>query len=658
MTTNKTADQARNTQQDILNMIQDTTSHTALAAPAASRAARKAGPGAANRTACAATRTATRAAPRPAPASPLQSLAELEGFLRTADLPDRARQDMLSALNTLVRAAGKPLTVLPTDPKTLRHVLNSLSPAMAKVSDERWRNVRGLLRRALDLGQAARVLRRPRNPRSPAWAALFALLPPDSMARNRLSRLAGFCSEDGIEPEAVTTAVLDRFLEALEADPLIRRPVFMYRNAVNAWNGELDTPGWPQVRLVRQDRRNTYGVDPGLLPASLLADIEAWLDRLAGTDLTDGHDFRPLRPVTVRLRRGQVHLLVSAMVRAGVDPAALHGLADVVEPARVAKALEYVRERRGGTWTAQAEHFATVARNIARHHVMPDPEKSGPAALAEHAARVARLSSMRCKVSPPRIGMSERARERLRALDDPERMDDLLDLPTVLWDEVKGMGAPSLAGARLLRGAVALEVLIMAPIRMTNLQHLRLGEDLLPGPRGSLTIALAAVRTKNRQVFEAELPKESARLLNTYLKRYQPLLAQKPCPWLFPNEAGTGPMTDAMLRTQIVRLARLRAGVVLHPHLFRHIAVKLILDANPGAYGQAQQALGHQSVRTTETFYASADSRRAVELYGAEVLRLRGGRGRPVSGKPGSGTSGSGRTARKLRVLAQKKQGQ
>ena len=606
-------------------MTPDATSH---AVPAASLAARKAVP-------CASVRATTRAAP----ASSIQSLADLDGFLRGADLPDRARQDMLAALTTLARAAGKPLTVLPADPKLLRHILNGLSPAMARVSSGRWRNVRGLLRRALDLAQAARVLRRHRNLRSPAWDALFALLPPNSMARNRLSRLAGFCSQQEIEPAAVTSAVLDRFLEWLLADPLIRKPFFTYGNAVNAWNNELGTPGWSQVRLVRQDRRNLYVVDPDQLPVSLLADIEAWLTRLAGTDLADGHDFRPLRPVTVQLRSKQVHSLVSAMVQAGVDPVALHSLADVVVPTRVAQALEYVRTRCGGTWTAQAEHFATVARNIALHYLAPDLEK--PETVVEHAKVVARLSSMRRKVSPPRIGMSERARERLRALDDPEKMDALLGLPAALWAEVKAMGAPDLAGARLLRGAVALEVLIMAPIRISNLQHLRLGEDLLPGPRGGLTIALAAGRTKNRQPFEAVLPKDSARLLNSYLERYQPLLAEKRCPWLFPNAAGTGPMTDAMLRTQIVRLARLRAGVVLHPHLFRHIAVKLILDNEPGAYGRARLTLGHRSVQTTETFYAGTDSRRAMDLYGAEVLRLRKGRGKAGPGMPVSGKSGS-----------------
>ena len=562
---------------------------------------------------------AAHAALQPAPSSPIQSLADLEAFLRVAELPTRSRQDMLAALTTLARAASKPLCMLPAEAGLLRHTLNRLSPAMAGVSDGRWRNVRSLLRRALVLARVAGRLRGHRNARSPAWVALFELLPPGGTERNRLSRLCGFCSQDGIGPQAVTDAVLDRFLNALLADPLISKPFYMYGNAVKAWNDQLGHPAWPQVRLTRQDRRNGYAVPSDLLPASLQADIQSWLDRLAGTDLTDGHDFRPLQPSTLYLRNKQVRALVSAMVQAGVKPASLRRLANVVTPANVAKALEYVRARHGGVWTAQTEHLATVARSIARHHIK--------ATSKARSALVAGLSSMRRKVSPPRIGMSERARTRLRALDDPHRLDALLSLPTRLWEEVRRAGPPGRAEARLLRGAVAIEILIMAPIRLGNLQHLRLGEDLLPGPRGGLTIALAAERTKNQQPFEAVLPVESARLLNAYLERYQPLLAKQPCAWLFPNKAGTGPMTDAMLRTQIVRLARLRAGVVLHPHLFRHIAAKLILDGEPGAYGRARLTLGHRSVQTTETYYADSDSRRAMELYGAEVLRLRGRRG-------------------------------
>src|SRR5919107_1614391 len=58
-----------------------------------------------------------------------------------------------------------------------------------------------------------------RKPRSPAWAALVGQL-DDFRARHRLARLAGHCSLAGIEPAQVTDAVMDRFLDALQAQAI------------------------------------------------------------------------------------------------------------------------------------------------------------------------------------------------------------------------------------------------------------------------------------------------------------------------------------------------------------------------------------------------------------------------------------------------------
>ena len=148
------------------------------------------------------------------------------------------------------------------------------------------------------------------------------------------------------------------------------------------------------------------------------------------------------------------------------------------------------------------------------------------------------LARMRRKVSPHHHGMTEGNRALLRDLDDPQKLQGLLRLPLTLLDEVRCGGSPSRGLARLLRGAVALEILIMAPIRLQNLLSLRLGEDLLPEPRGALTVALAPGQTKNHEPFEAMLPALTSRMLTFYLERYQPLLTGAPCAWLFHQQGG------------------------------------------------------------------------------------------------------------------------
>src|SRR5215213_9143337 len=80
---------------------------------------------------------------------PTMTLAGLiEQYRADPDLPLRRRQELIAAMNTLGRALGKPLQDIPAHPAALRAALKNVSPAMAGVSEGRWRNVLSLLRGA------------------------------------------------------------------------------------------------------------------------------------------------------------------------------------------------------------------------------------------------------------------------------------------------------------------------------------------------------------------------------------------------------------------------------------------------------------------------------------------------------------------------------
>lgn len=156
-----------------------------------------------------------------------------------------------------------------------------------------------------------------------------------------------------------------------------------------------------------------------------------------------------------------------------------------------------------------------------------------------------------------------------------------------------------------------------------NLRSPEVGRNVLVDSQGMVTVALSAHETKNCQPFEGTLPPFSARMITTYMRSFQPLLCEKASALLFPNASGDGPMSEDGLRSQIKGLALERAGLVLHPHLYRHIAAKVILDRNPGAYGRVRLLLVHRSTSTTETYYAGAETRAAIAMYGRDVLQLR-----------------------------------
>src|SRR5260221_6615634 len=114
------------------------------------------------------------------------------------------------------------------------------------------------------------------------------------------------------------------------------------------------------------------------------------------------------------------------------------------------------------------------------------------------------------------------------------------------------------------------------------------------GGAGSPCIARPAAMVKNRLAFDLELPAPSADLLELYRQRYHPLLA-KGASWLFPGENGAAKRPDA-LGAQLTRFIRRETGLIVNPHLFRHIAAIIILNRDPGAYVDVKDVLGAKTM--------------------------------------------------------------
>jgi integrase len=99
-------------------------------------------------------------------------------------------------------------------------------------------------------------------------------------------------------------------------------------------------------------------------------------------------------------------------------------------------------------------------------------------------------------------------------------------------------------------------------------------------------------------------------------------LLARPSAWLFPSDSDR-PKSRLGLGTQISAFLRRKCGLRINPHLFRHIAAKLYLDANPGAYGVIRLVHGHSSVETTTRNYCGAETAAAMRHFDEHVLRLR-----------------------------------
>ena len=159
-----------------------------------------------------------------------------------------------------------------------------------------------------------------------------------------------------------------------------------------------------------------------------------------------------------------------------------------------------------------------------------------------------------------------------------------------------------------MQTAVAVEMLLMIPMRRKNLVNLEIDRHLIRSRKGALHVAVPGHEVKNGTPIEALLPRHVARLIDLYFTNYRPLLLTEPSTFLFPG-VGNRPKSCERLALQISDCIKERCGLLINPHLFRHLAAKLYLEANPGAYGVIRLLHGHKSVETTTDFTAAPRAR-------------------------------------------------
>jgi integrase len=175
-----------------------------------------------------------------------------------------------------------------------------------------------------------------------------------------------------------------------------------------------------------------------------------------------------------------------------------------------------------------------------------------------------------------------------------------------------------------LQCALAIDLLLHVSLRMENLAALNFEEHLhWPQGRGKPALVVFHVdETKNGISLEFEIPTALAERLRIYRDEIAPAVTGKRPDAVFVGWTGK-PNAQGAAAIVIKKAVRRHLGVKVTPHQFRHLAAKIILDANPGAYELVRQLLGHRSLKTTTNFYAGVDTRRAGRAHAELVMRLR-----------------------------------
>ena len=543
-----------------------------------------------------------------APAGTLADL--LDAIGRIPRLTQRHRRDMASAIRAAARILGRPLASITADPRLLLRRLREVVPKTAGISRKRAKNIRWLLRVAFQLTQTMRPGRQ-LQPLSLSWQALYDGIPNDSR-KMRLLRPLRYFSERGIGPEMVTSEHAGAFLKTLREGSLLKDPETAWREIVFAWNRCLqEVPGWPYLTLYFVSRQIKYSLPWTAFPSSLKAEVDRYLERLSSVEFADDVPIRPIREATRHLRERQFRFFASALVLRGREPAAIRGIADLVVLDAYKEGLRFFLERQGGSSSRTIEDLALCLRTAAKHWVKAS------------ASTVDSMNAIVRALSIKRWGMTAKNRERLRTLEDPAVRHALVSLPPRLMRMADSGKLHPKRAAFMAQYAVALEILLMAPMRMRNLISLDLDHHVVRPARsdGALHIIIPGQEVKNRRELDYPLPEESAALIGRYLEQFRPLLASPANRALFPG-AAAGPKTDRTLARQIIRTVFRYVAVRVNPHLFRHIAVKLHLDRHPGEHAVVTHALGNRSVDMTALHYAGLETAAAVRYFDETILSL------------------------------------
>ncbi len=534
------------------------------------------------------------------------------------DFPVKHKATAKWAILAVCRWSGLPAATIPFTASSFRALLAGMSPGKAGIAKKTLHNAKSAIEAVLRFYGLERstLASVPLTAELDQW---FARLSRYEKAGT--GRFFRFLSARRRTIGDVSDADSQAYLATLEAEYPARVARAKHQDALRTWNGLAGSyPDWQGKQLSRPLLRVPWALSWKAFPPELEATVDAlFAARAVGSNLfADKPVGIHLKPTTVRNRKE--HLRVAASIlctHCGLRPGKLISLQDLCRPDRFKSAIGAVVERSEGKVTAYVEQIAITLLQAAREcHALSDTEIAEVENLRRSVYRRG-LADRKFDVSPDQQILDE--------LDDPERMDALLSLPTRTVLRAHREGVVGRTTALRVEMALALEVWFAAPLRITNLVTLRLDEHVQHvriGRTSRVVIRVPGIQTKNGQPLEHFLHEAAAELLELYLQTYRPVLAAQDSPWLFPGRGG-GHKHSAVLARQVKAYVWEGTGIRFHPHLIRKVATKIILDEDPSAIEVARVTLGHEDTRTTRSAYVQAQSRAAQAVYLDAMQRRR-----------------------------------
>ena len=539
----------------------------------------------------------------------------LRAIGQALDLAPQTRAQWASALRQIAKALNKPLESLPARWTAARFNVERLHHAAVGANPKTLANQKSNVKAALRwFGKDGAVPCRG-APLAPEWQALREKL-TDYRRRAVLSSLLRYTSARGIAPTAVDEGVLDLFMRYRAETTALATNAAARRAIARAWNVcSSGVEGWPSQQLLEPPVQSASGPAWENFPEGLRKGITAHLDRMtAKKRRLNGKRLRPCKASTVRTRRAELLAAARLAVRLGVPIDSLTSLHALIDPDVSERVL-------GAYWDEDGVEpriytidlgwkFLSIARELGT--------------FSE--AQLERLDDIRASLEIHRRGgMTEKNLTAIRQVLSDGVWERVCELPALLMKQARlyREQAPVKA-AVMAQIAVAIGILIFAPVRLGNLCGIRLDENLTkPGGSGSpYVLSFPQYDVKNRIDLNYPFDQELTSLIDEYIFDYRPILLRGSSEsWLFPGEAG-GHKDHKTFSDQITERVERATGLRLTVHQFRHAAAAIWLKHHPGDYETPRRLLGHRNIQTTIRFYCGLETIQANTMFGDMIRGL------------------------------------
>lgn len=519
---------------------------------------------------------------------------------------------------------------LPADPRFVERLLSELDMTPVAPSRATWKNA------ASDYRLAVAKLGLDQRKHAPAltaeWNALLGRLPPVPALRP-LKAFAARASAQGVSPLAVDTAVL-----VLDRQHLLER---YGSQVVSKMTGQLIraldaarpyVTQWANADFSLPSRKETYAAEENDVAPELIERLENYLEtrRTKRVRIPGEKHRRPkLRPRSIKQIRRLFYRFIGALrmtyLQGGIDAKAvaamieaIRSLEDLITVEHFDRVADFYRDRFGRDESSMVRNMLVMLVGIARMYKLCDK------------TTLDALEDVAYGAKPDYGHMVEKNREFLRSVYHDENKAKLDQLPRLMLREAQRVcdrsGRVTRTATMLAQRAIAIEIELLAPMRIGNLTRLNLREHFMwprPGSDRDVLVTVPGHQVKNGVPLRMTLPKETVELIQLYLDYYHPHIRGGNSPFLFPGKQKLTAKGEETLGNQISKDIKKFTGLKMTSHQFRHFAGARYLEKVPDGIEYVSVLLAHKNTDVTRSAYVDVLSGTLVKKFQDIVLEDR-----------------------------------